>query len=348
MKVYLGTASGTTKVKTAGVRLDGSFLISKRPPLTVNLEEGTARMVETWIQGMEGFLEEHGLKWGDVLGVGLAISGPFTRYGVLAEAANLPESFTDWEFLEDYQRALAAVAFRRIEVVAGNDGHLDGLAEAQRFRGPKPASVLLLSPEMGLATAFIDRSGMLLDGDNLAGMEAAHMPAPLQRLGLPIFHCGCGRDWGCVEPYTTLSGLPQYLDHLLPQYKQHEFYRSALSRPAQAKMLRSRAQQGDALALRIFKMQAQALGYHVASLAMALDPQIVVIGGGVMDPDHTTQYFRDTYMEEVYQQAHVYLFPSQRRTLRLVAATLGSNAPALGAALVARTPTLMRRPERTE
>ena len=91
----------------------------------------------------------------------------------------------------------------------------------------------------------------------------------------------------------------------------------------------------DALALQIFDIQARALGLHVANLSMALDPGIVVIGGGLMDPDSTTPEFRDRYLGGIREAALPYLFPKQRAELQLVPATLGELSQAIGAALVA-------------
>ncbi len=53
--------------------------------------------------------------------------------------------------------------------------------------------------------------------------------------------------------------------------------------------LRGLAQKEDPLAVEIFDFQARALGLHVATLSMALDAQFVVIGGGLMDPESTTE-----------------------------------------------------------
>ena len=64
------------------------------------------------------------------------------------------------------------------------------------------------------------QDGLPLEGDTLAGMETAHMPAPLHLLGVTgkPFPCGCGRNWGCIEAYTTISGLPHLLAEKLLKY----------------------------------------------------------------------------------------------------------------------------------
>jgi glucokinase len=99
--------------------------------------------------------------------------------------------------------------------------------------------------------------------------------------------------------------------------------------------LRGLAQKGDVLACEIFDFQARALGWHVAALAMALDPQFVVIGGGLMDPESTTPEFRERYLRIIHETAHAYLFPVQRTLMSIVPAALGDLSQAIGAALVA-------------
>ena len=334
-EIYLGTDSGATTSKTCGVFADGTPISLKLAQSSTNSQLGTQAVVDGWIAGIERFLEANGLFWDQIGGVGLAIPGPYQRYGVLDRSANLPAVFAGWDFHADYSQALAERAGRPIPLVAGNDGNYGGVAEAAKVRGDKKASVIMLAPGSGLGAAYINQEGFPLDGDTLAGMEAGHMPAPIHLLGLPPFTCGCGRTWGCFEAYTTLSGLPQYLDFLASKYPDHELVRSAEPAKQKALTLRGRAQLGDPLALEIFDYQAKALGLHVANLSIALDAEFVVIGGGLIDPDATTDEFRKRYFETIYTAAEPWLFPVQRQRMKIVPATLGELSQAIGAALVA-------------
>jgi glucokinase len=263
------------------------------------------------------------------------VPGPQQRYGILDKSPNLPESFAGFDVLGEFGGALAARAGRPIPLVVGNDGNMGGVAEAQRVRGTSTASVVMLAPGSGLGCAYVDRSGLPLDGDTLAGMEAAHMPAPLHLLGVGPYPCGCGRTWGCVEVYTSLSGLGYLLSEKLKERPDHELARSPLALRERALSLRGLAQKGDTLAIELFDFQAKAMGLHVATLAMALDPQYVVIGGGLMDPETTSEAFRARYLQIVRDTARPYLWPAQRDTLTVVQATLGDLSQAIGAALVA-------------
>lgn len=163
------------------------------------------------------------------------------------------------------------------------------------------------------------------------------MPAPLHMLGgIRPFTCGCGRDWGCIEAYTTISGLPQLLAEFLKKYPEHPLAKSAAPAKEKVLSLRTLAQKGDPLALDIFDFQARALGLHIANLLMALDTEFVVIGGGLIDPEATTPEFRHRYLTGIREAAEPYLWEPQRSSLKIIAATLGELSQAIGAALVAR------------
>lgn len=334
--IFIGTDSGATTSKTGGVWSDGSIISHKLRQSSTNSSAGTAAVISGWIDGVNGFLAENNLTWSQVQGVGLAIPGPYERYGVMGRAANLPRSFEGWDFHADYSRAIAQAADRSIPLVVGNDGNYGGVAEAQRVRGGKKASVLMLAPGSGLGVAYVDANGLPLDGDTLSGMEGGHMPAPLHLLGnIRPFRCGCGRDWGCIEAYTTLSGLPQLLEEMLKKYPDHALATSATPIKEKVFALRTLAQKDDPLAVEIFNFQARALGLHMASLLMAVDSEFVVIGGGLIDPDATTVEFRERYLRTIRESAEPYLWAQQRLKLKIVPATLGELSQAIGAALVA-------------
>jgi glucokinase len=335
-EIFIGTDSGATTSKTGGVWADGSLISHQLRQSSTNSAAGTEAVVRGWVDGVNGFLAENNLTWSQVQGVGLALPGPYQRYGVMGRAANLPASFEGWDFHADYSRALADAASRPVPLVTGNDGNYGGVAEAQRVRGGKKVSVLMLAPGSGLGVAYVDPNGLPLDGDTLNGMEGGHMPAPLHLLGgIRPFSCGCGRNWGCIEAYTTISGLPQLLEEMLKKYPGHPLATSATPTKEKVLTLRTLAQKDDPLAVEIFNFQARALGLHMASLLMAVDTEYVVIGGGLIDPGATTPEFRERYLRTIRESALPYMWPQQRERLRIVPATLGELSQAIGAALVA-------------
>lgn len=333
--IFIGTDSGATTSKVGAVKLDGSPVNLKLSQKRTDAHKGRGAVLDGWMAAIEEFLAQNGYAWKDVGGVGLSIPGPFLAPGVLGEPANLPKDMNGWDVGADYAARLSAAAGRPIRVTVGNDGNYGGVAEAKLARGEGKGGVLMLAPGSGLGVAYVDDRGLPLDGDSLVGMEAGHMPLPLQLVGMPAFSCGCGRDWGCVEAYTTISGLPQLFAHFLPRHPGHPLAASDAPIKERVLSLRTLAQQGDALANEIFDFQAKALGLHVANLAMAVDPEFVVIGGGLMDPESTTDEFRARYLAKVKAAAEPYLWPAQRGKIKYSAARLGELSQAIGAALVA-------------
>ena len=333
--VYIGTDGGATTSKVGGVWGDGSTVTTKLLQASTNSALGPQNVVRSWVEAINNYLGQNSLTWEQVGGVGLAVPGPFQRYGVFDHSANLPDSFTGFDVHTAYSNALAERAGRSIPLTVGNDGDMGGVAEAQHVRGSGNATVLMLAPGSGLGCAYIDQRGFALSGDTFAGMEGGHMPAPLHLLGAKPYKCGCGRDWGCIELYTCLAGLPYLLAEKLEQYPDHELAKSEKSMKERAFTLRGLAQQGDPLATELFDFQAKAMGLHVANLCMPLDPKYVVIGGGLMDPEATSAAFRERYLNIVRENARAYLWPYQKDAITIVPAALGDLSQAIGAALTA-------------
>lgn len=335
--IYIGTDSGATTTKIAAVRSDGEPVAQEVLQRPTESAAGRGCVIDGWIRAIEAFLADHDFSWEQIAGVGLAIPGPYLGYGVMDRSANFPAEFAGWNVHEDFSRALSSRAGNPLPLVVGNDGNFGGVAEARWARAGRRASVLMLMPGSGLGCAYIDADGRPLDGDTLAGLESGHQPAPMHVLGwnkkpLP---CGCGRNWGCVEAYTTISGLGHLLEEKLAEFPDHELATSTMAQKAKVLSLRDRAQQGDPLATSIFDLQAHVMGLHVASLTMTLDAGIVVIGGGLMAPEATTQEFRDRYLSLVRKTAAPFLWPTQREKMEILPARLGDLSQAIGAALVA-------------
>ena len=334
-EIFIGIDGGATTSKIAAVRRDASVVSMDLLQRPTNSEEGPDGVIRAWIGAIGDFLETNGLTWGEIQGVGVAVPGPRRSRGVLDYSPNLPACFTGWNVDRDLTEALLQRVGRTVPLSLGNDGNMGGVAEAQRVKGDNNGSVIMLAPGSGLGGAYVNGNGLPLDGDTLAGMEVGHKPAPLRLLDTHAYPCGCGRTWGCFEIYTSLAGLPYLLEEALKNHPGHALEDSELPPKKRAMALRGLAQDGDTLALELFDFQAKAMGVLVADLAMTIDPETFVIGGGLMDPESTTEEFRTRYLGIVRETAGQYVWPTQRECLKIVPAILGELSQAIGAALVA-------------
>ena len=336
-RIFIGTDSGATTSKIAAVWENGEAVSTKLLQRPTNAQNGRDAVISRLDCGIGEFLAQNSLQWPQVQGVGLAIPGPYQRYGVLGKSPNLPAGFAGWDVHSDFSAALARQAGRPVQLTVNNDGHCGGVAEARIARGDRKLSVLMLMPGSGLGSAFVGRKRPAAhrpDADRHGNRPHGRAAASV-RPRRPAVPCGCGRNWGCVEAYTAISGLPHLLAEKLKKFPDHELAQSTAPMKEKVLSLRSRAQKGDALALEIFDFQARAMGFHVANLVTLLDPGIVVIGGGLMDHEATTPEFRERYLRIVRETAMPYLWPAQRNTLKIIPAVLGELSQAIGAALVA-------------
>lgn len=333
--IFLGIDCGATTSKVCGVDGEGHILSREMRQRPTQSEAGPEAVLQGWMDGLEDFLAGIERDWSSVSGVGLAIPGPYLGYGVLGPMPNMPKSLTGWRFLDELKTAVRTKSGRSIPVTTANDGALAGLAEARFLQRQSPGSVLMFAPGSGLGCSFVSADGKVLLGDHGAAAIFSHMPAPYAELGLPAFQCGCGRSWGCFEAYTAISGLPQLVQHLRATFPQHPLCRKLHLDKADVLPLRAMAQTGDSLALKVFEIQARALGLAVSAACMAYDPTHVVIGGGVMDKETTTSAFRQQYLETVRIAATPHCW-GDIEAIHFYEASLGELSQAVGAALYAK------------
>ena len=127
--------------------------------------------------------------------------------------------------------------------------------------------------------------GRLVGGYNGIAGEWGHWTVPatlLARHSLPLLDCACGLR-GCIERYVSGSGLA--LIH--KQLVQQQLAQQQLASPQpdgegiDAGAIAILAQQGDVIAMRAFDIHRDLLGHTLANLVLALDPHVIVLGGGL-------------------------------------------------------------------
>ena len=335
-QVFIGTDCGATMSKVGGVWADGTTISTKLQQQPTNFQLGREAVVAGWIEAVGKYLAQNGISWEQVSSVGLAIPGPYLRYGVLGHSANMPASFDGLGLLQRLQpragqegRPRDAAGRRQRRRVRRRRR---GAARARRRHGRRADARAGLGPRDGVhrrarpAAAGRHAGG---NGDRAhAGGAAPAGREAVSRAGAaaPGAASSCTRRWRAC-PTCWPKGCPP-----IPTIRS----RTSTQTPKEkALALRGLAQKGDPLAVELFDFQARAMGLHIANLVLVLDPEFVVIGGGLMDPENTTDAFRARYLDLVRETARPHLWPVQRDRLTVVPSTLGELSQAIGAALVA-------------
>jgi glucokinase len=201
-----------------------------------------------------------------------------------------------------------------------NDANLMALAEFNFGAAKGFEDVLCLTLGTGIGGGII-LDGELFHGSSFAGAEFGHMTIHYNGR-----ECNCG-GIGCLEMYASAPAMVRDTKRLLRRDRGsliHELTGGDLSRLTTEVIFRAE-KKGDALASRVISQACAYLGAGIASAVNLINPQVVVIGGGVSQGG---QSFIRRIEKEVKRRA----FPSATKRLKVVKAKLGNDAGFIGAA----------------
>ncbi len=244
-----------------------------------------------------------------LIGVGVAVAGVVRRSdGVVSMAPNL--GWKDAPLGERLARALVVP----VPISVANEADLGVLAEHRRGAARSADDVLYVSGEVGVGGGLIV-DGMPLTGVAGYGGEIGHMPV---NPGGTSCHCG---SVGCWETEVGEGALLVRAGH-----------RAAGGRRAVDAVI-AEAAAGSVVALAALEHVGRWLGIGLAGLVNVLNPRLIVLGGlfGRIHP-----WVERTLEAELTRRA----LPAPRALVSVVPASLGVDAPLLGAAELAFEPLL--------
>ena len=194
--------------------------------------------------------------------IGIALPGVRDRRSGRQLSANVP-ALTGHSVAADLQARL------KRPLRFGNDLQCFALSEAHGGAADGYPSMFGAILGTGAGGGYCLRGKLVTGFNGLAG-EWGHWSVPanlLQRHGLPLLDCGCGLR-GCVERYVSGSGVAMIERHLG-------------GTATNASGVIALAENGDARARQALEIHRDLLGHSLAALVLALDPHVIVLGGGL-------------------------------------------------------------------
>ncbi|HEV2797577.1 MAG TPA: ROK family protein [Nocardioides sp.] len=207
-------------------------------------------------------------------------------------------------------------------VLLDNDANCAARAEAHHGAVRGAGSALMITTGTGIGGALL-LDGRVLRGANGMAGEFGHMQVVPGGQA-----CECGRT-GCWEQYSSGNALVRNARTLMAE-QPSVLAETSGGRPERVTgpMVTAAAEEGDLVARQAFASVGDWLGVGTANLGAALDPEVVVVGGGVSAAgDRLLDPARAALRRTLVGAAH-------RRIPALVAATLGPRAGMIGAALL--------------
>ncbi len=224
----------------------------------------------------------------DIAAIGLDVPAPCSN-GVVWGKANLGDDWVGTDIRNTFSREAGKPVFMT------NDCNAAAFGEWMH-RTDYDGGLLYVAPGTGLGGGMVLPGGAIYEGSNGLALEVGDLSVPRLEDGeLPVD--GRGRR-GCLEAWVSLMALRRQLGKALakPENANHPLALSDKPIGDKAFQLRDYAEQGDALALSVFSLQAQVLGNALGDLASLLDPGLITIGGGLSEMG-----FRDWFLAEVHK-----------------------------------------------
>lgn len=297
----IGVDLGGTKTEAVVVRLGSDtpeVVVRRRIPTT--RERGYAHLVMQTADLVRAVAREAGLDALPPTGVGMP--GSRTRAGLVKNSNTT--CLNGMPFFEDLRLALDH------DVVFANDANCFALAEATwgAARGARVAFGVILGTGVGGGVVFTD-GGVPRAWEGAQGIAGEWGHVPLEPVSGPP--CYCGR-LGCVETYLSGPAI-------------ESAYRARGGEPLALAAIAERASAGEDRARSLLEERVELFGRALAVVLDVLDPDVVVLGGGVSN--------LDALYTEVPAALARWTFTDALAT-RLVKHALGDSAGVLGAALL--------------
>jgi glucokinase len=256
----------------------------------------------------------------EVLGIGIGSPGPLNRKtGMVLETPNL--GFTDFPLRDLISKSTGLPA------TLDNDANCATYGEW--WQGAGQGARILVGLTLGTGIG----GGLVMDGEIFHGASDAAAEFGHMTIDTTGRKCKCG-NYGCMEAYASgpniaaraVEGLEAGTDSVLSELVDGRLEDITAATVYEAVVL------GDAFAAEVMKETAKVLGVGIANLVNALNPDAVVIAGGVTRAgDHLFEPLR----KEVRRRA----FRSAVEACRVVPAALPETAGLIGAAGVFKTET---------
>lgn len=307
MKTYcFGIDVGGTSVKCGLFHTDGTLV--EKWEIPTRTENNGQNILPDVAETINAKLAEKNIDKADVEGVGIGIPGPINSRGEAACAVNLY-----WEFTPVAQ---ILGDLTGLKAQAGNDANVAALGEAWKGAAAGAQNIIMITLGTGVGGGIII-NGKILAGSHGAGGEIGHA---LVVRGEEE-KCNCGNH-GCLEQYASATGIVRVAGRVLAASEDDSTLRELQN--ITAKDVLDAFKAGDAVAVRIMEYVGDLLGGAIAGFTTVVDPEAIVIGGGV---SKAGQPLIDC-IEKYYQR---YAFSSCKET-PIVLATLGNDAGIYGAA----------------
>lgn len=315
-KKLLGIDLGGTTIKFGILTLEGE--VQEKWAIETNTLENGRHIVSDIVESLKHRLSLYGLTKDDFLGIGMGSPGAVDRTSkTVTGAFNL-----NWADTQEVGSVIEKEV--GIPFFIDNDANVAALGERWVGAGANNPDVVFVTLGTGVGGGVI-ADGNLIHGVAGAGGEIGHMIVDPEN----GFTCTCGNK-GCLETVASATGVVRVARQLAEQYEGSSAIKAAIDNgdTVTSKDIFIAAEDGDKFANSVVERVSRYLGLAAANISNILNPDSVVIGGGV---SAAGEFLRS----RVKKYFVTFAFPQVKKSTKIKIAELGNDAGIIGAASLA-------------
>lgn len=319
----VGVDLGGTKILSGVVDVNGQILVHRTIPTSPDdIETKDIQLIDRLVEIIEKVIDDSGLQRSEIIGVGCSAPGLVDHCkGQVITAPNIPSWRDGYELGTELQKRL------HLAVSVDNDANLGTLGEATYGAGKGISDLVGIFVGTGIGGGiFID--GNLRRGRRWLAGEVGHVT--VQRNGVP---CVCGLT-GHVDAYAAGGPINRRLK-LAADLGESAFLLGILQQNESSifsgEAILNAIAIGDQATHRIIKDAQEVLGLLIADLVSILDPDCVVLGGGVIES------LGEPFIQGIREYAYKNIFPQEfADPIKILRAKLGRYGVLLGCVALAK------------
>lgn len=296
-KKLIGIDVGGTTIKMALFDAAGTMLDKWQIP--TNKEANGISIPDEMVYSIKQRMADKKQDSGELLGIGIGVPGPVDDL-VVKRAVNL--GWTDFPLKQLMEKRL------NIPVVLLNDANAAALGELWQGSADQLRDIVFVTLGTGVGGGIIV-DGKILNGKHASGGEIGHIPVQSEETRI----CGCGNT-NCLECYGSANGMVKTMNQLAGEEE-----------VSNTKEIFALITQGDSRAQEALTITIDYLARAIAGILNTLDPEELVIGGGVSEAG-------EAFLTPLKTALDQYTFPQIREHIQLRKAALGNDAGVYGAA----------------
>jgi glucokinase len=312
MGKLIGIDLGGTTVKFAILTVEGE--IQQKWSIETDIQNEGKHIVSNIIKSINHRLNLYRLSANDFLGIGMGSPGLVDREkGTVIGAYNL-----NWTNLQSVKEQIESGT--GIPFFIDNDANVATLGERWKGAGENGKDVVFVTLGTGVGGGIIS-DGILIHGKWGAAGEIGHIIVEPNG-----YQCTCGNQ-GCLETVASATGVIRLARDLSEEFSGTSELKWLIDdgQEVTAKTVFDQAKRGDKFALIVLNKFYFYLGLACGNIANVLNPEFIVIGGGVSAAG-------EMLLNGVKEYFQKFAFPQVRKSTKIKLALLGNDAGVIGAA----------------